>query len=301
MTVRFRGHSLESKDAIKYLGVMIDPKLHFREHAETVARRASETCRQLTQMLPNLRGPRQRTRRVLATVVTSRLLYGTPFWSPSITTEAMNKMSTVYRRLMLRVACSYRTVSHEAAAVVSSMPPLRLLAEERCQIYDGTDKHRARDQLLTSWQNEWVSAEKGRWTFRLIKDVKRWYKRQHGEVSFHLCQMLTGHGCFGEYLHRFGKIDSDCCALCGYSPDDAGHAIFECDAFHRWRTEACVYLGIDRLSPDNLVDIMLRSNTDWLRVAALVGRIMVTWEREERARQQAPGGARLDNMPNQRT
>ncbi|CAI6367653.1 unnamed protein product [Macrosiphum euphorbiae] len=287
MTVKFEEHRFESKDAVKYLGVSIDPRLHFKEHAERTAKRASDTCRQL---LPNLRGPRQRTRKVLATVITSQMLYGAPFWFPSITAEALHKMEVVYRRVMLRVACCYRTVSYDAVAVVSGMQPFALLAKERQKIYGGILKSVVREQLTSRWQTAFDNAANGRWTYRLIKDLAPWLRRQHGEVSFHLSQVLTGHGCFGEYLHRFGKTDSDSCALCGTAPDDTEHAVFNCDAFHNWRTETCVYLGVDQLSPDNLVNNMLRSSADWQRVSSLIERIMRTREQEERARQQAPGG-----------
>jgi len=290
MTVRFQGH-FESKPAVKYLGVKIDPRLHFREHAELAAKRASDTCRQLTQILPNLRGPRQRTRKVLATVVTSQMLYGAPFWFPSITAEALHKIEVLYRRVMLRVACCYRTVSHEAVAVVSNMLPLALLAEERLEMYGGILKCVARDHSIRKWQTAWDTAENGRWTHRLIRELTTWLRRQHGEVSFHLSQVLTGHGCFGEYLHRFGKSNSDSCALCGASPDNAEHAVFQCDAFHHWRAETCVYLCVDQLTADNVIGIMLRSNSDWQRVTSLIGRIMSVREEEERTRQHAPGGA----------
>jgi len=234
MTLKFRGNRFKSKNTVKYLGVSIDQRLHFKEHAELAAKRASDTCRQLTQILPNLRGPRQRTRRVLATVVTSQLVYGAPFWFPSITAEAMHKMEAVYRRVMLRVSCSYRTLSYDAAAVVSDMLPLAMLAEERQQTYGGILKKVARDQLMRRWQTTWDNSAKGRWTHRLIRELLPWLNRKHGEVSFHLSQVLTGHGCFGEYLHRFGKTENDRCALCGAAPDRAEHAVFQCDAGTWW-------------------------------------------------------------------
>jgi len=111
-----------------------------------------ETCggsRILTQILPNLRGAKQRTKRVLATVVTSWLLYGAPMWSTSITVKVLGTMESAYRRIMLRVACCYRTTSYAAAAVVVSMPPLALLAEERTNIYNGTEKKAAREAMLS--------------------------------------------------------------------------------------------------------------------------------------------------------
>ncbi|XP_060881116.1 uncharacterized protein LOC132952728 [Metopolophium dirhodum] len=114
-------------------------------------------------------------------------------------------MEVVYCRVMLRVACCYRTVSYDAVAVVCGMQPFALLAEERQKIYGGILKSVARDQLTSRWQTAWENAANGRWTYCLIKDLVPWLRRQHGEVSFHLSQVLTGHGCFCEYLHPSGK------------------------------------------------------------------------------------------------
>jgi len=282
MTVEFPPFRFESSKSVKYLGVHFDQKLRFAHHAELAAKRAVEAANHLTRILPNLRGAKQKTRRVLATVVTSRLLYGAPIWKSTITAGAMGHMETVYRRTMLRVACCYRTTSYDAAAVVSSMPPINLLAEERRNIYMGMDKREAREILLDSWQKAWDASEKGRWTHRLIGDVRSWYTRKHGEVPFHLTQFLTGHGCFGVYLNKYCNLATDECAQCGVSPDSPEHAIFQCDAWCRWRNEECVYLEVNDLTAENVVTIMLRSKASWDRICRLITRIMMTREEEER-------------------
>lgn len=284
MRITYDEYEFSSLKSIKYLGVQLDTRQRFADHAQLAAKRASDACRQLSQILPNLRGPRHRTRRILATVVTSRLLYGAPIWHPTITVQARKVMESVHRRVMLRVACCYRTVSHEAAAVVSSMPPLKLMAEERTKVYNGIDKFLAKAQLASAWQASWTAAENGRWTFRLISNLGPWIERKHGEVCFHLSQVLTGHGCFNHYLKRFGKSPTD---ECGTSPDTAEHAVFNCDAWFNWRREACTYLGVNQLTPENMVGVMLESHDSWRRVASLLRRIMTTREKEERRRQHA--------------
>jgi hypothetical protein len=286
MVVSFDGHRFESQPSVRYLGVQVDSRLRFAKHAELAAARAADACRQLSQLLPNSRGPRQKTRKILASVVTSRLLYGAPIWFPTMTSRARKRMSSVLRRTMLRVACCYRTVSYEAAAVVSGIPPLNLLAEERKNVYNGMDAEVAHERLLEDWQQVWVVAVNGRWTHRLIGDVGKWHKRKHGEMTFHMTQVLTGHGCFNAYLKRFGKSETDACAQCGASPDDAEHAVFRCDAWQRWRIEACVYLGVENLTPENVINVMLESSAAWARVERLFSRIMGIRETEDRARQQ---------------
>lgn len=134
MTVTFEGHCFESKPSIKYLGVQIDFRLRFADHAKLASKRASEACRQLSRLLPNARGPGHRTKKILASVITSHLLYGTPMWFGSMTKRDVNRMASVLRCTMLRIANCYSTVSYETAAVVADIPSIRLLAEERVEV-----------------------------------------------------------------------------------------------------------------------------------------------------------------------
>ncbi|KAF0710638.1 Reverse transcriptase domain-containing protein, partial [Aphis craccivora] len=289
MNVDFPPHSLPSSRCVKYLGVHLDPRLHFAQHARAASERAMEAVKHLTRILPNLRGAKQKTRRVLTTVVTSRLLYGAPIWSQYITAEAMHTMMVAYRRVMLRVACCFRTTSYEATAIVSSMPPLDLLAIERRRIFEGMDRGAAREQLLVSWQEQWNTARNGRWTHRLIRDVAAWYRRKHGEVSYHLSQVLTGHGCFGNYLNKFCNLESDACAQYGEAPDSPEHVVFKCDAWDRWRHEACVYLEVTELTVEKAIETMLGSRASWERISQLFTRIMISREEEERRKKQIVG------------
>ena len=32
-----------------------------------------------------------------------------------------------------------------------------------------------------------------------------WVDRRHGGLTYRLVQIITGHGCFGEYLHRVAR------------------------------------------------------------------------------------------------
>lgn len=194
-------------------------------------------------------------------------------------------MARVLRRTMLRVACCYRTTSYAAAAVVSGIPPLHLLAEERVATHSGETRDDARAAQINKWQTEWTAGEKDRWTFRLIPDIRAWMSRRHGQVAFHLTQMLTGHGCFRNYLHRHGRSDTNTCPLCGAAPDDAEHAVMECDAWEHWRRETSLYLGVDPINSDNMIPLMLKSADNWERISRFVTRIMVAREAEERKRQ----------------
>jgi hypothetical protein len=212
MEVNCGGHMIRSKPDIKYLGVQVDKKLSFTRHAELVADRAAVAAKQLGHLMPNMGGPREKSRRLLASVTTSRLLYAAPFWAETMSAEGWKRLAATHRCSQLRVACCYRTVSYEAAAVISGIPPISLLAEESAEIYRGRDKTKARRALIAKWQEEWNNGAKGRWTHKLIQDLDAWLSRKTEQVTYHLTQVLSGHGCFGSYLKRFNLLDSDACA-----------------------------------------------------------------------------------------
>lgn len=169
ISVRCGDHYPVHASSLRYLGVQLDKKLGFVEQAELASKRTVDAARQLGFLMPNLRGPRQRCRRLLSSVVTSRLLYAAPIWTPTMLRRGWAKLAAVHRRSQLRVACCYSTVSHAAAAVVSGIPPIKLLANERLAIHHGDSKEAAASVLMDDWQSEWNASENGRWTHRLIR------------------------------------------------------------------------------------------------------------------------------------
>lgn len=57
--------------------------------------------------------------------------------------------------------------------------------------------------LFAEWQEEWQSSCQGEWTRKLIPDVRKWVERRGCPTDYHMTQLLSGHGGFGEYLTRF--------------------------------------------------------------------------------------------------
>lgn len=155
------GHDIESKPNIRYLGVQVDQKMYFAEHAEMASKRAAAAAKNLGHIMPNLRGPRQKTRKLLACVVTSRLLYAVPIWSQSMLAKGWKALAAVHRQSQMRTACCYSTVSYEAAAVVSGIPPIKLLAKERTEVYNGKCKTEPRNKPIRNWQKEWTEGANG--------------------------------------------------------------------------------------------------------------------------------------------
>ena len=89
-----------------------------------------------------------------------------------------------------------------------------LMIEQKCRTYEiekgPGDKEEKEEQtreleeeLLGKWQKKWETEDplKAKWTKILIKDIESWTNRSHGEVSYELCQFLTGCGHFGKFQH----------------------------------------------------------------------------------------------------
>lgn len=63
-------------------------------------------------------------------------------------------------------------------------------------------------------------------TLEPLREHLKVCNRDHGALEFHLTQVLSGHGCFGEYLHKIGKEADINCHHCGAGNDNVEHALF---------------------------------------------------------------------------
>jgi len=82
------GHHIELKNEIRYLGVRLDTRLTFVDHVRAAASKAMISATALGSLRPNVKGPGQWKRRLLATVVESQLLYAAPTWSDTVSSSA---------------------------------------------------------------------------------------------------------------------------------------------------------------------------------------------------------------------
>jgi len=75
------GVDIVSQRALKYLGVMIDSRLSYKEHLEYANKKAAASARSLARILLNTRGPKHERRKLIESVVTSQVLYAAPVWA----------------------------------------------------------------------------------------------------------------------------------------------------------------------------------------------------------------------------
>ncbi|KAJ8912524.1 hypothetical protein NQ315_014468 [Exocentrus adspersus] len=244
--MQIAGVPIEIGREAKYLGVWVDSSLGFKKHITEAGKRAEKSVNALSRLMPNIGGLRMAKRKIMGAAAQSIMLYGAEVWVPALETDSYRRiLETVQRRIMLRVVAAYKTISGEAV------------------------------------QRRWESGEGGAWTRRLIKDVKKWATRSHGEVGYRLSQWMTGHGSFGAYRRRIGKSEEAECFHCDRDQDDTPeHTLFRCPAFlgRRDRVERDLRRVVH---VDNIVDVMLEGERNWRVIAEWVEQVMKTKEEEE--------------------
>lgn len=260
--------------SLKYLGVQLDDKLNFHKHVENARDKALKTANTLAKLMPNCRGAKDSTRRLINSVTHSQLIYAAPTFATATKKKyVVDQLRKPQRISALRVISAYRTVSTSAALVLAGIPPVELLIRERDQIYRNSKmensqlskaeiRAEARHTIIIDWQNMWSGDDNGRWTFKLIPNIKRWIERKHGNINYFMTQMMTDHGSFNSYLYRFKLKEYKHCDECGAEDDNAEHNLFHCPKWELERQQLNEKLQLI-LSPNNMVNVMLSSVEAW--------------------------------------
>ena len=161
-----------------------------------------------------------------------------------------------------------RTVSWTVATLLASDPPWELQAEvlARVQSYRASEHsrgmqpawediaritRRAEEALIRRLRQDLGSLAAGLATLEAVRPrLERWARRGFGVLTFRLAQVLTGHGCFGKYLHQIARRElSPVCNECDASADSAPHTLAECHARSPQRHALMAVVGRDHSRP----------------------------------------------------
>ena len=145
-------------------------------------------------------------------------------------------------------------------------------------------KKALREEKIREWAIEWRE-EGDEWTRRWIPVIRPWIERKHGELGFHLTQLLTGHGVFGSFLKKIKEAEDDTCWYGCEWRDDPEHTLMYCEHWHEEREELEEALGIeDSVTPEECMRKALESRKKWEALEKFCGTVMKSKEDDERCR-----------------
>jgi len=146
---------------LKYLGIIFDCKLTFKEHINYTAEKCTKLIFSLSKSAKLNWGL---SHKALKTIyiggILPLLLYGAPVWSKAMEKESYKyKLISVQRLINIKMAKAYRTVSNEALCVLTGMAPIDIKIEEAAKLYRltrGSTKDNEqfdRDTDVKHWQH----------------------------------------------------------------------------------------------------------------------------------------------------
>ncbi|CAK1543712.1 unnamed protein product [Leptosia nina] len=204
-----------------------------------------------------------------------------------------------------------------AAKSQTNTPPWHIEAAALADIYWKRDRSRksgheptyeemeswrteGREAILNRWREELAGARYGRWTLDAIMPVfKEWTERRWGTLSYHLTQGLTGHGCFGSYLHKIARREpTPTCHHCGCVNDTPQHTLFDCPAWNDHRDTMLRLTGLDNhgsgaLNLTLFVRSILSDEAKWQAIQVFCQFVLGSKEEAERAREIDPGAPQM--------
>ena len=307
-SIRVGNDAIKIPGAMKYLGIYVDGHWNFRLHFQVLTEKLERTTIMLNRLLPNLSGPRETVRRLYIGIFRSMALYGAPVWIDALqnSKKLRQKLNRLNQRLCVKAARGYRTICGTVAEVFTRSPPLDLMAEAaalrfhakrnngmaHARVEENEDLLRRavmEKRIQRLWMERLRSSRYGRRFISAVLPVfDEWMKRPPDwSVTFGMTQVLTGHGCFGSYLHRIGKEITNRCHHCTIEEaDDADHTLIRCPAWTEERLLLCRILRPNQtLDLDCILMQAVRQEEAWSTFRDFCENVMLSKEDAERLRE----------------
>ena len=118
--------------SMKYLGIIFDHKLTFREHIKFMAEKCTKLIFSLSKSAKlNWELQHVALNTICTVAILPLLLYGAPVWTKAIETESDKlKLKRVQRLVNIKIGKACRTVSNEALCALTGLTPIIIKIEE---------------------------------------------------------------------------------------------------------------------------------------------------------------------------
>jgi ribonuclease HI len=131
---------IKQEQTIKYLGIIIDSKLTFRDHINYIEEKCLKLIFSLSRSAKITWGLKQEALKTIYTGgILPLMLYGAPVWNSVLKRQCYKaKLIRIQRLINLRMAKAYRTVSNEALCIINGITPINIKIAEIGKLYDIT-------------------------------------------------------------------------------------------------------------------------------------------------------------------
>lgn len=244
--VRMGGDSIKSVTSATVLGVVIDDRLSFAQHAQSIGERAAKCFGKVARVSATSWGVRYRALKVLykGTFVAT-ITYAASVWFERASLHiARSPLLRTQRPALTMLTKAYRSTSTAALSVLAGVLPadLEVIRAGRVAV---ARKSATKDEfpvrrreigldIVAQWQERWDREDKGRELYRFFPDVSVRLKATWVEPDYVTSQILVGHGCFRKRLHGMGLVGESGCS-CGEGEEDLHHILWCCPLYDTFR------------------------------------------------------------------
>jgi hypothetical protein len=143
--------------SLKYLGIILDKKLTFKDHINYIKDKCSKLIFALSKSAKLNWGLGHGALKTIYTgAILPLLQYRAPIWATALAKESYKiKIIRIQRLVNIRIAKSYRTVSNEALCIINGHTPIDIKLEETALLCHITRRNKSeieQDTRLTNGQ-----------------------------------------------------------------------------------------------------------------------------------------------------
>lgn len=257
-------HTISTKKSIKYLGMMVDHKLSFKEHVRYIEEKMTKRIPLLQNLARNLYGYGYHARKIMFQgLVFSIAKYCSSIWYHKLKLKTYrNSINKIQRRCDIITSRSYRDVSFDVATILAASTPAHLQIVERSVRWllsknlpvpywghlprietDANGNHTMEGRPIThseavkafktatlrEWEKMWAAIAPKKWPQLLLPTIRDRLAIKT-PPNFWTSQAISNHGCLRSYLHRIKRTESSDCP-CGFGIETAEHVLTECPRF----------------------------------------------------------------------
>jgi len=148
VSIRLNNKPLGQVNNIKYLGIILDSKLNFREHFMHITGKRNKLIHALAKSANLSWGlNHEALNTIYKGAILPVMLYGAPIWGGAMGKKFKKILySSVQRHINIRIAKAYRTYTNEALCILTGTTPIEIKAEEAANLYRIT-RDRQKHQL----------------------------------------------------------------------------------------------------------------------------------------------------------